>query len=300
MFNQHYMQIKHLQHKDIDYSRWDECITQSHNQLTYAHSWYLDIVSPNWEALVMDNYEYIMPLPIKRKYGIPYLVQPIFVQQLGIFSKHKIEKSIIDLFIKQIRIFSYELNFNNNNCHADALAYPNYVLDLNKSYTEIAAHYSKNTLRNIEKAVKSNLKIEPELPINDFISFYHTEDKNYQSTHKLIAENLLQKGISENKIKLLGVFSSEHKLIATLCILNSNNRITYLLPVSSSEGKSLSAMFLLIDFIIRKESNTANILDFEGSSIEGSARFYKGFGAINQPYYILKQFRPSFLTGKIC
>ena len=97
------MQIKHLQHKDIDYARWDECITQSHNQLTYAHSWYLDIVSPNWEALVTENYEYIMPLPVKRKYGIPYLVQPIFVQQLGVFSKHDIPKHIIELFIKQIQ-----------------------------------------------------------------------------------------------------------------------------------------------------------------------------------------------------
>jgi hypothetical protein len=94
------------------------------------------------------------------------------------------------------------------------------------------------------------------------------------------------------------VFSSKNRLIATLCALDSNNKITYLLPISSSEGKSSSAMFYLIDFIIRREANSSTELDFEGSSIEGIARFYKGFGAVNQPYYILKQFRPSFLTGK--
>jgi len=292
------MQIKHLQHKDIDYARWDECITQSHNQLTYAYSWYLDIVSPNWEALVTENYEFIMPLPIKRKYGIPYLVQPIFVQQLGVFSKHAIPKQIIELFIKQIRIFSYELNLNDKNYHIDAVEYPNYILDLNKPYAQIASHYSKNTIRNIEKATKANLTIQTELPVNEFISFYHAEDKNYQSSHKSIAEKLLKKGIAENKITLYGVLSVKNKLIATLCILDSNDKITYLLPISSNEGKSSSAMFFLIDFIIRKEANKPVKLDFEGSSIEGIARFYKGFGAINQPYYILKQFRPSFLTGK--
>jgi hypothetical protein len=292
------MQIRHLQHKDIDYARWDECITQSHNQLTYAHSWYLDIVSPNWEALVTENYEFIMPLPIKRKYGIPYLVQPIFIQQLGVFSKHAIPKQIIELFIKQIRIFSYELNLNDKNYHIDAVEYPNYILDLNKPYTQIASHYSKNTIRNIEKATKANLTIQTELPVNEFISFYHAEDKNYQSSHKSIAEKLLKKGITENKITLYGVLSVKNKLIATLCILDSNDKITYLLPISSNEGKSSSAMFFLIDFIIRKEANKPVKLDFEGSSIEGIARFYKGFGAINQPYYILKQFRPSFLTGK--
>ncbi len=293
------MQIKHLQHKDIDYARWDECIMQSHNQLAYAYSWYLDIVSPNWEALVTEHYEFIMPLPIKRKYGIPYLVQPVFVQQLGIFSKHLIAKHIIELFVKQIRIFSYQLNLNDKNFHIDAVEHPNYLLNLNKPYAQIASHYSKNTLRNIEKAVRANLSIQTELPVNDFISFYHAEDKNFQESHKSTIEKLVKKGLTENKITLYGVFSENQKLIASLGILNSNNKITYLLPISSDEGKSFSAMFYLIDFIIRKNANIPIQLDFEGSSIEGVARFYKGFGAVNQPYYILKQFRPSFLIGKI-
>jgi hypothetical protein len=57
-------------------------------------------------------------------------------------------------------------------------------------------------------------------------------------------------------------------------------------------------MFLLIDKLIQKESGKLLSLDFEGSRIEGIARFYSGFGATNHPYYILKRMRPSFLIGK--
>ena len=90
------MRILHLRNKSIDYCRWDNCITKSHNHLTYAYSWYLDIVSPNWEALVSEDYAYIMPLPVKSRYGIPYLVQPVLTQQLGIYSKKKINERNID------------------------------------------------------------------------------------------------------------------------------------------------------------------------------------------------------------
>src|ERR1035437_8944019 len=139
------MQIIHLRNKTIDYQRWDFCITQSHNHLTYAYSWYLDIVSPDWEALVSEDYEYIMPLPVKSRYGIPYLVQPVLTQQLGIFSKKEIDEDIVEEFIKQIPYFSYELNLNETNFYAKALIYPNFVLNLRQTYNQINACYSKNT-----------------------------------------------------------------------------------------------------------------------------------------------------------
>lgn len=292
------MQIKHLRHKTIDYARWDKCISESYNQLTYAYTWYLDIVSPNWEALVSDNYEYIMPLPIKRRYGISYLVQPILTQQLGIFSKQPIDDTLVQLFIKKLPHLSYELNLNEHNYHSKAVTLPNYILNLQSSYEQIASQYSKNTKRNIDKANKSGLKVTSGLSINDFLSFYNSVHKNYKQAKQSIVKELVENGIKKMEMTLHGVFSDENNLIAGFCLMHSRNRITCLLPISNAEGKASAAMFLLIDKIIREEAGKSNVLDFEGSRMEGIARFYKGFGAKNHPYYMLKRFRPAFLIRK--
>ncbi|MBT5428083.1 MAG: hypothetical protein HOK84_17895, partial [Bacteroidetes bacterium] len=56
------MQIYHLKHKDIDKSRWDTTITRSINGNIYGYSWYLDAVSPDWEALINLDYSIVLPL----------------------------------------------------------------------------------------------------------------------------------------------------------------------------------------------------------------------------------------------
>jgi lipid II:glycine glycyltransferase (peptidoglycan interpeptide bridge formation enzyme) len=293
------MLIKHLQHEQIDYQKWDQCIMNSKNRFIYAETWFLDSVSPSWEALVANNYEYVMPLPVKTKYGIPYLVQPILTQQLGVFSPSTIDEQIVAEFIKKIPYPSYELNLNENNYFRTAPAFPNYILELNQSYEEIRAKFSKNTRRNIEKAKKHKLRIIENLEQEIFVDFYYLQEKKFTLPDRTLLEAFLKRGIAEEKIKILGVFSLKNELIAALCLLHSGNRYTYLIPVSNTEGKKSSAMFLLIDEMIRKNANQKIILDFEGSRIEGIARFYKGFGAKNRPYYVLKKFRPSFLVGKI-
>ena len=293
------MQIKHLRNSAIDYSLWDACILQSSNHLAYAYSWYLDIVSPGWEALVSEDYDFVMPLPTKSKYKIPYLVQPILTQQLGIFSKHEINEEIVNEFIKEIPYYSYELNLNEHNFFPKALIYPNFLLNLNKSYQELASVYSKNNQRNIEKASKLNLRVELDIDSSEFLNFYFEVEKQFISVKKNILEMLIGKGISEKAVKICGVYSSTNELIAAVCLLITSNRITYLLPVSNPKGKASSAMFLFIDQFIRKNSGNDLIFDFEGSKIEGIARFYRGFGAKNHPYYILKRFRPSFLINKL-
>ena len=75
------MKIQHLRHKDIDFEKWDNAMNLCTNRLCYANSWFLNIVSPKWEALVSEDYNYLMPLPVKRKYKIPYIVQPHLAQQ---------------------------------------------------------------------------------------------------------------------------------------------------------------------------------------------------------------------------
>ncbi|MEI6754175.1 MAG: hypothetical protein WCK78_13535 [Paludibacter sp.] len=292
------MEITHLKNKAIDYHRWDKCISLSANGLIYAYSWYLDVVSPDWEALVADDYSYVMPLPIKSRYKIPYLVQPVLTQQLGIFSAHEISESAVKKFIKEIPYFSYELALNDCNYYAKGLVFPNYILPLERSYPELAADYSKNTLRNIEKASRLGLHTGL-LTTEEYIHFYFSVDKHYLSPRQPVLEHLLAKGTEQNAMELIGVFSADNELIAALCLLKTDKRLIYLLPVSNVKGKESYAMFLLIDELIKRNANEQKIFDFEGSRIEGVARLYRGFGAKNKPYYILKRFRPSFLVGKI-
>ncbi len=293
------MQIQHLRHKSIDYEKWDLAIKQSINHLGYAYSWYLDIVSPGWEALVSDDYKYVMPLPVKRKYKIPYLTQPALTQQLGIFSKNEISEEIIQLFIKKIPYYSYQINLNECNFNSDVIKQTNYILKTDDSYENIAQKYSKNTIRNIEKAHKNRLKIKEYLSVDEFLKLFSEVNPDAAGPINNIYKPILTKGHEKAMIRICGAYTTENELISGLSLFFTGNRIVCLLLASNDNGKKTSAMFLLIDHLIETFAASDKIIDFEGSMIDGIARFYKGFGAENQPYFILKKMRPAFLVKTI-
>ena len=95
--------IRYLTHNQIDTQRWDECIAQSPDGLVYAWSWYLDVVHPDWEALVEDDYGAVMPLTGNKKFGINYLFQPFFTQKFGVFGKKRFQKRRLSSFWRRFR-----------------------------------------------------------------------------------------------------------------------------------------------------------------------------------------------------
>lgn len=293
------MTIRHLSHNNINKKVWDDFISLADNGLIYAQSWYLDVVSPQWEALISDDFKFVMPVPIKRKYKIPYIVQPLLTQQLGIFGIEPVTTDIISKFIEKLPSYSYQLNLNASNYFPGAEVLPNYILSLDKPYEKIAEMYSKNTMRNVEKAAKLNLSVTENINIDDFILFFKSVSKKITATDFDSMHKLMRNGAEREQIRIKGIVDKDNLLTAALCYTEFNNRITNLIPVSSETGKKSLAMFYIIDSIIRQNSAKNKLLDFEGSAIEGIARFYKGFGAKNQPYYIIKNLRPSFLIGRL-
>jgi len=288
--------IYYLTHNEIDLDKWDNCILKSYNSMIYGESWYLDIVSPEWEALVLGDYEAVMPLPKKKKYGISFLAQPFLTQQSGIFSEQKIDKKIIKRFIQKIPYWSYCINMNSENCFEKAMTQPNYVLDLQQSYDKIYLSFSQNTQRNVLKSKKAGIVIKNDLLPNIFLDFYFST-KKYLESNKNIISKLITVGFERKKLSLYGAYTIENKLVATLCLLHSKNRLIYLLPVSNEEGKKTFAMFVVINEILCKNAEKSIILDFEGSRIEGVARFYRGFGARLKPYYQIRRLRPKIIFG---
>jgi len=284
--------IKFVQNKDINKIKWDNLISNSFNGFIYASSAHLDIVSGNWNALVLDDYEAVMPLPEKTKFGIRYAMQPMFSQQLGVIFKEKPNQKDIKNFIFELqnnyKYFALNLNFYNdlsNKIKNKEMV--NQVLDLNLPYEILRKSYSKNTKRNINNTDNENLEIKTDsISTDEFIEIYQANlpDKKLDIYTEL-ARNLIEYYSNSEYGTIYSVHDkSTNNILACVLILTYNKRHIYLLPVSNTEGKEKKAMFLVIDNFIRNNSDTKFLLDFEGSNIEGVQRFYKGFGAIEQNY----------------
>ena len=78
--------INYHRFKDIDFAKWDHCIDNALNGLPYAYSWYLNIAAEEqWDALVIDDYKAVFPLPFKNRIVYKQIYQPFYMQQLGLF-----------------------------------------------------------------------------------------------------------------------------------------------------------------------------------------------------------------------
>ena len=291
------MEIKYLEHNEIDKAKWDLCINQAINRLPYAFSWYLDVVSPNWHALVSDDYKFVFPLTWRNKMGFNYLYQPLFTQQLGIFSSLPVSFAVSNDFLNAIpsKFKLIEINLNSFNPAAGnkfvASKRLNFEIDLSLSYEEIRKFYSDNQKRNINKAKKNELKInQPD--ISEVISLFKNDrglkvermkNESFELLRRLYSA-LKQKGISY----IRGVSDGSQTICGGIFI-QTEYRIIFLFSGNTVIGKSSGAMSFLIDSVIQENSNKKIILDFEGSNDLGLARYYSSFGSIEHVYLHLKK-----------
>ena len=296
------MKILHLRHNEIDRTRWDATIAQSLCDLPYAYSWYLDMVCPMWEALATEDYAYVMPLPLKKKWGISYLIHPIWVQQLGVFSAQEVTTEIFSAFRRRIPYLMYDFNVNYLNRDIARGEKTNLIIPHNKDIDTIRKGYNSNTKRNISKAQKAGLRIG-EVSVEEFVSLWKSENSTMRwdlhTTIQPLVEAAFSQFLNFNsqfQPRLFGVYKDD-QLIAALFGMQTRERFIYLIPVSNQAGKEHSAMFLLVDYILENICCPQGLMfDCEGSMIEGVARFYRGFGAVEQPYASISRCRPLWLV----
>ncbi len=297
------MPIYFLPHKKIDFTKWDTCIQQAYNALPYAFSWYLDAVTFDaWDALVLDDYKAVMPLPYNRKlFGFKQIYQPFFAQQLGVFSIKQLTEKELQDFVQQIPKSYWRINTQLNTQNQfyapqgfELQEKSNYILALDKSYNDIRGGYSKGLKYNLKQASKHELRYE-KIDIARFIRFYEAhptvEGRAYNQKLIQLLHRLLYKIESHKMGHSRAAFSKEGKLIAAFFCLSYKNRNIYLQARSSAEGKQKKAMPFLLDFLIQQlaEVETEAIFDFEGSSIPNLAKFFRSFGAKEELFYSLKK-----------
>lgn len=286
--------IVHLKGSEIEAGKWNSCIMEAENGRFYANDWHLDRVTDNWEALVYGDYEYVMPLPLREKWGIKYVFQPLYCQQLGIFPNPP--KEIANRFFELLRdkYLYVDTHLNAGNPDSELSGFTvlpriNYLLNLGAEYETLAKSYSKNTKRNIAKAANNNLKMVAGISLEDYLAF-KSENLPEKIRKNDIAslKNIIAFGQYKGFGKIYGVYSEDNSLCAAVYFCRWKNRVIYLNAATSESGKERGAMYFLVDGFIRENAGLQVTLDFEGSMIEGVARFYAGFGATAETYSQLK------------
>jgi hypothetical protein len=264
--------------------------------MIYGFSFYLDTMAKKWDALILNDYEAVMPLTWNNKFSFSYLYQPAFTASLGVFGKN-LSAELISDFIKAIpRKFKLiEISMNSGNFFGNLppgfFSRSNYVLNLNKPYVELAHAFRENHQRNISKAFHAVCTLRKSIPVNLVIelnqAFLKTispvkgEDyNNFTNLYALLA--------SENKAESYGIIDNNQQLVASAVFFYSHKKAYYILVGNTKEGKNLGASHALIDAFIKENAGKDLLLDFEGSDIESLAFFYAGFGAKEEIYPALK------------
>jgi hypothetical protein len=288
--------IKYLRHSEIDKLRWDEAISAASNGLVYAFTWYLDIVSPGWDALVEDDYISVFPLTWRKKAGIHYLYQPFFTQQLGLFSRNLITPGKIKEFIyaipEKFRLVEVQLNSENIITEADYFSVFNrrtHHLDLSPSYENISSNYSENIKRNLKKFKRSGLEISSNASITQIVDLFRkNRGKKIETLKKKDFEvfvKLIEHAQMRNCVEIRCIYNESHSLIAGAIFLHSPHSYIFLFSAANAEAKENGSMSALIDNFIRHHDNEIKYLDFEGSMDENLSRFYRSFGS-NEVVYL--------------
>lgn len=287
--------IAYLKNDEIDRSRWDDCLAEIPGIRPYAYSWYLDIMSPGWEALVDDDYCSLFPLPRAKKYGFNYIATPVFLQQLGLFTPDGDRKKIALEFISFMPGFYrlIDLNIGQEVKWPGYTVTPKFNFELHpgKSYETIWLNYMSDCRRNINIARRYPQDIIDDAKPQEVISLFRNNigkragvirEASYRRLH-----SLMDHCIRTGKGRILGVRSPKGKLLWGIFVIETADRITLLFTAGSRKSRELRTAYHVIDHIIKTNAGTGRTVDFAGSSVPSIAIFMKSFGGEQTTYWRL-------------
>lgn len=277
---------------EINTTKWDACVANNSNGLIYATSNYLNHIAENWFGLIINDYELIFPIPIKKKWGIVYSYMPAFTQQLGFIGNlNLLNNEVIEAVQNFVKYASPYLNFSNQTFakqHA-CKELNNFIINLNKSYESLKNNYQNTVAYSIKKAQKNHLLYQSSNDFKTAVDAYFNYNKSNMQ-HVVKADyNQLKKILlhlqNNNSLLVRNILNTEHKTLSSVVLMKDNKRYYNIINVTNNEGRKQEANYLLYDSLLQELSNQPMIFDFEGSDLPGVQKFYQKFGAENQPYF---------------
>ena len=292
------MNLRYLKHDEISKLKWDKCISQSFNGIVYAYSWYLDIVSYQWDAIVMDDYQAVMPLAVKSGYGFSKIIQPDFAPQLGVFTSERLNVDLVNSFLNAIpdKFKSVNLNLNAFNKVSHKKFHIKhdiiYELDLISPYRMLFSKFTKEVQNHIKKSEGKNISINKHVNLKDILLLKkNNSDDQLTFEHMNILRRIIPFCTNHNIGETYGAYNDKNELVAGAFFMKSHQKVICLLAACSDEGKELNADYAIFNNYINERAETSLTLDFGNYRNFNKELIGKGFNALAVNYPKLKRSR---------
>lgn len=286
--------IRKLKYADIDFQKYKSAIENSVQNNFYASKLILDHLCESWEILISGDYKFVMPIPLKKKFGVQFALMPLFCQQLGIFGKERnpiIEQEFFKYFIQNYKVYYYAFNYQNT--FEENLKFKKNYFIQNTEYSNLKKNYFKGR----KSAVKSSQHLTfKELELSESLVFIQTHfkglDKKKDMDKFFTYLNFLQ---AKNLLKIYGAFKEEH-LICLATVIKSKKKMSLLGLINDDMYRKDNGASFIIDRILTDHISEYSF-DFMGSTIRGIEVFFKSFGSELQEYAVIENSRKDLLKS---
>ena len=295
------MQINHYHNKDIDLDKWDRCVQNAINPSVYPLSWYLNITCPDWEGLVSEDYETIVPLPVITRAGRKTIDQPEFTWQLGIYSTESLSPAVVEILLGKIpsiyRLKNYHLNkFNVIEAGNYAISsLQTTELQLIAGYDKIRAGYRTDSQNLADRSIQSRISIVKSISNHDFVNFAYKFDKinprRLNPSRMILLRQIVSNAIRYRMGEIYGAYTRENNLCAAIFLIHYKGKSIIHYAVSDAEGIESSALYLMIDQVILTHAGKSMILSIDSPYNANLSDLMKYFGAKSYSFPVIRKKR---------
>lgn len=298
-----------LSRDQIEDTRWNAHINTSKYPVIYAYTWYLDIVSPQWQALVWpsaQNYEIVMPLPIRKKWGFKVMQQPLFCQYLGLFSQTEISEATLSLFLNGLSTQYYYISvYNFHPWHTPLLQKlkaenpelkvqekTTHWLDIEKPYDALYEGYTNDRKLNLKRSRKYHWNYFESNDIQPLLALFRQNHASKIEGIKNSAYELLESLTAillkkeKCKIQYAALADSIH---AGILIVENREMGIYIFNAADVVGREGNARTFLLDRYFKDSADRIRLFDFESPEVPGIAKYYASFGGDERIYISIKK-----------
>ncbi len=229
--------------------------------MIYADSFYLDQMA-EIGMLLYDDYEAVMPLTWKTKWGIRYLYQPAFIQQGGVFSSDQLNTELIQHMLdKAFSEFPFaEITLNHGNeikpgtAQLQTSLRNNFILNLQRSYEQLYENYDASFTKSLRRIKKFELQYavseDHKKIIQLYQDLYGKRLPFFSGKDFLHIENICEQLAAEGNLISRNVTNTRNELLAAVILLKDEKRLFNIISCITEAGKKLEANYFLYDQVI--------------------------------------------------